>query len=116
VLLNVVGILTKSISGFELWRFEFSILGLLWGNIYGVTKGSVSSCFFHVYPVGPTLTSASLNQIALQEFEQIEVKVPEKFISAIRDMRGTMFDFRYLGHQSRYTRYFTAIDSPPTYL
>jgi len=91
-------------------------LGLIWGNSYGVTKGSVSSCSFHVHLVGRTLTSASLNKIGIQQFEQIEIKVPEKFISAIRDMRGTMFDFKYLGHQSRYTRYFTAIDSPPTCL
>ena len=40
-LLNAVGILTKPISGFELWRFEFSVLGLLWGNL----ESYVRICF-----------------------------------------------------------------------
>jgi len=31
-------------------------------------------------------------------------------------VRGTMFDSPYLGHQSRYSRYVTAIDSMPTCL
>ena len=31
-------------------------------------------------------------------------------------VRGTMFDFPYCGRQSRYFRYFTVIDSPPTFL
>ena len=77
-LLNAVGILTKSISGFELWRFEFSVLGLLWANIYRVTWSSSSRFFFHVYLADPALTSASLNKIGIPQFEQIEFKLPGK--------------------------------------
>jgi len=31
-------------------------------------------------------------------------------------VRGTMFDSPYLGHRSRYSRYFIVVDSPPTCL
>jgi len=84
-LLNTVAILTKTTSGFEIWWIEFSFLGLLWGNIYRVTSSSISRFFFHIYHADPSLTSVSLNEMALPQFEQIEFKLPENFISVIRE-------------------------------
>jgi len=77
--------MTKTTSGFEIWWFEFSYLGLLWGNIYRVTSSSISRFFFHVYLADPAMTSVSLNEMALPQFEQIEFKLPENFISVIRE-------------------------------
>jgi len=48
-----------------------------------------------------------------RKFVVFEVKVPGKIKIAEIFLRGTMFDSPYLRRQSRYSRYFTAIDSTP---
>jgi len=51
-----------------------------------------------------------------QKLVVFEVKVPGKLEIAEIVVQGTMFDSPYLGCQSRYSRYFTAIDSMPAHL
>ena len=57
-----------------------------------------------------------ITKIALLEVSRFRGQSTGKIKVAEIVVRGTMFDSIYRGHQSRYSTYFTVIDSLPTWL
>ena len=57
-----------------------------------------------------------ITKIALSEVSRFRGQSTGKIKVAEIVVRGAMFDSPYLDRQTRYSRYFTAIDSPPTCL
>jgi len=100
----------------EIWGFENFTFGHIWPQISPNPLTRMPP-FSRVWKSFLRASDAwKITKIVSSEVSRFWGQSTGKIKIAEIVVRGTMFDFQYLGRQLSYSRYFIAIDSPPTCL